>query len=467
MAKIILINPDYYQQIFSKSKVRAAISRGTLSLGLACVAAPLREAGHQVKIMDMNVGTHSVDDLSRELSEFRPDFVGITSTTPLIKTVYGIAAMVKDLLPETIVVAGGPHPTALPLEVLRESCIDCVVAGEGDDVMKAIIEQGLTESVPNISFKRNGQIITSPVQDSCVKDVNELLFPAYDLFDIPRYCQPKISSRKEPVGYIETSRGCYGRCVYCNKMIHGFKLRMKSYGKVVDEMERMLSIGFKELQLIDDIFTADMDRAYAVCEEILRRGLKFPWYPRGGIRVDRVNVELLKIMKRAGCYRIPFGIESGSQRILDTIKKGVKLEQAEKAVSMAKAAGLETECYFMIGLPTETEEDIEKSIAFAIKLDPDYVKFAITIPLPGTELFQIMMNNGRIKTTDWDKYNFSTPPRDIYSHDVLSWETIERYYDLSHRRFYFRPSYFLRMFFKTIKDGTFIEHVRAFFRTQW
>jgi anaerobic magnesium-protoporphyrin IX monomethyl ester cyclase len=405
--------------------------------------------------------------LGRTVQEFKPDFVGITATTPLIFKAYKIASTVKTLNSKIMVVVGGPHASALPEAVLRESQIDCVVKGEGDYTFNTIVENGLSASIPNIYYKDNGEIIQADIQNAFIHDLDSLPFPAYELFDIQSYRQPKISSRREPLGYLETSRGCYGRCIYCNKNIHGTKVRMKSPKRVVDEIERMLRLGFREINIIDDIFTANMKRAYQICEEILMRGLKFPWYPRGGIRVDRVNLELLQIMKRAGCYRIPFGIESGSQRILDLTKKKITLEQAEEAVNLAKKAGLETECYFMLGLPTETEEDIKKSIEFAIKLDPDYAKFAITIPLPGTPMFESMSAKGQIKTNDWEKFNFSLPAHGLYEHDVLSWDTIEFYYHSSHRKFYLRPGYILKMVYKTIQNGTFWEHFKAFVKTRW
>lgn len=467
MSRIILINPDYYDDIFSGSKARAAISRGTMALGLASIAPMLMNSGHKVRILNLNISNGIDNLLLRTLQDFKPDFVGITATTPLIFKAYKIASTVKALNSRITVVVGGPHASALPETVLRESQIDCVVKGEGDYVFNTIVENGLSAAIPNIYYKDKDEIIQSDIQNEFIQDLDSLPFPAYELFEIQNYRQPKISSRREPLGYLETSRGCYGRCIFCNKNIHGSKVRMKSPGRVVDEIERMLSLGFGEIHIIDDIFTANMERAYHICEEILTRGLRFPWYPRGGIRVDRVNLALLKIMKRAGCYRIPFGIESGSQRILDFTKKKITLEQAEAAVKLAKAAGLETECYFMLGLPTETEEDIKKSIEFAIKLNPDYAKFAITIPLPGTPMFETMSLKGQIKTNDWEKFNFSLPPKDLYEHDILSWDTIEFYYNSSHRRFYLRPEYILKMIFKTIRNRTFWGHFTAFLKTRW
>lgn len=467
MAKIILINPDYYDDIFNKSKVQSAISRGTTPLGLACIAASLLRDGHNVTVLDLNLADDPDGLLKRTIRESRPDFVGITSTTPLIKKAYHLAAVIKGIDSGIPVIAGGPHPSAFPEDVLKESAIDCVVNGEGDSAMSLIAKEGFSQNVPNVFYKDNGRISSSRIQGRVIDDLDMLPFPAYQLFDIKKYRQPRISSRRSPLGYLETSRGCYGKCIFCNKNIHGYKMRMKSIMRVVDEMERMLKLGFREIHIMDDIFTADMSRAYAICEEILRRGLKFPWYPRGGIRVDRVTGKLLAMMKRAGCYRIPFGIESGSQRVIDIIKKGVTLAQAEEAVSLAKKSGLETECYFMLGLPTESEEDIKKTIDFSTKLDPDYVKFAVSIPLPGTKMFDDMSAKGQIKTRDWSKYNFSSSPKEIYDHDNLAWETIDRYYDISHRRFYLRPDYIFRTALRTIANGTFFAHVKAFLKTRW
>ncbi len=467
MSRILLINPDYYHDIFSKSKVRAAISRGTSPLGLLCVAPPLLSAGHEVKVLNLNL-LHNPDRyLCTELNEFNPDFVGITSTTPLIKKAYKLAATIKKHNNEIIIVAGGPHPSALPEDVLHESEIDCVVVGEGDFALKMIVEKGLSPSVPNIYYKRDGTIIKSTVQGYATEDLDTLPYPAYELLEVEKYSQPGISSRSQPVGYLETSRGCYAKCTYCNKNIHGYKVRQKSPMRVVNEMERMLKLGFREIHIVDDVFTANMKRAYAICEVILKKGLRFPWYPRGGIRVDNVNLELLKIMKKAGCYRVPFGIESGSQRVLDIIKKKITLEQAEEAVRLAKKAGLETECYFMLGLPTETEENLQESIDFAIRLNPDYAKFAICVPLPGTPLFEEMSANGQIKTRDWDKYNFSIPPKELYEHDTLSWNVLDRYYTISHRKFYFRFKYIIKMLYKSIVNGTIFGHINAFLKTQW
>ena len=467
MRRIILVNPEYYKDIFSNSKVRAAISCGVTPLGLASIASSARSFGHKVMILDLNLADKAQKCLQDTVIKFKPDIVGITSTTPLIKTAYRICEIIKKIDPQILVVAGGPHPTALPEDVIKESKIDVVVAGEGDLTFNSIAQNVPLEDIPGIAYKKDSRIIFSKVNRPIIDNLDSLPFPAYDLFQIKRYIQPRITSRGYPTGNIETSRGCYGKCVFCNKNIHGHRLRMKSPLRVVDEMEMMLGLGFKEIHIIDDLFTADMDRVYRICEEILRRDLRFSWYPRGGGRVDRVSQGLLKIMKSSGCYRIPFGIESGSQRIINIINKNIELGQAEDAICLAKGAGLETECYFMLGLPSETEQDIRKTIDFAIKLNPDYAKFAITIPLPGTQLFDSVQAAGKILTRDWDKYSFAGSLRDIYVHDSLTWEQIENYYHLSHKKFYFRMDYVLRMAYNSLTKGLFLDHCKAFLKTKW
>mgnify|MGYP001578602036 CR=1 FL=1 len=464
--KVLLINSNYFDDVYGKSKQRAVLPRGIPILGLACLAAPLVKSGFNISILDLNFYDNPKEILVRRLKELKPDVIGLTATTAVVHKIIDIAKIAKNIMPGVTIVAGGPHPTADPADLLKNSHIDIVVSGEGDKVFQSIVEAQDLRGIPNIYYKDDGKITHSDILDTGIEDLDSLEFPAYFLYDIHRYTASKIFARKSPLAFMETSRGCYSHCVYCNKNIHGYKLRQKSPKRVVDEMEYLLKLGFNEIHIIDDVFTADMKRAHEICEEILRRGLKFPWYPRGGIRVDRVNRQLLDIMKRSGCYRIPFGIESGSQRILDSIKKKITLKQAENAVRLSKEVGLEVECYFMIGLPTETENDILSSISFARKLDPDYVKFAITLPFPGTEMFDEMVKSNRIKSFNWPDYNFSAP-RNVYEHDTLSWRQIEYFYAKCHRDFYLRPAYIMKSLYRSIKNGQFIAHSQAFLTTRW
>lgn len=442
------------------------MTRGQPPLGLACLAAQLRNNGHRVRILDMNVEKIPLAALSAVILDFQPQIIGFSTTTPLFNTVSRLATHCKKLSKDSLIVVGGPHPSAMLEEVLQGTDIDCALKGEGEKSFLRLVENGPSDSIDNLAFRKGGKIAVSSIKEDHVEDLDSLPFPAYDLLDVRKYGASKLMSRRSPVANMESSRGCFGRCIYCSKKVHGFRVRMKSPLRVVDECEYLLSLGFKEIHFIDDIFTANKGRVVAICEEILRRGLSFPWYPRGGLRVDTLNKSVLQMMKRAGCYRIPLGIESGSQRLLDLLQKGITLEQAREAVAITKETGFETECYFMIGLPTETDEEIRQSIKFAIELDPDYAKFAITIPLPGTLMFRHWWEEGKIKSKNWDDYTFATPNM-VYDHDNLSWDTIQHYYQISHRSFYLRAPYLLKMLRNTLKKRTFFYHLKGFFKTQW
>lgn len=465
--KTLLINPDFFNLVYADSKIKAGIEPGNTTLAIACIAAPLLRKNYPVKFIDLNITEDPHKLLVETLLSFKPDIVGITACSASIDKSYQIVSQIKEISPRTLIVLGGPHPSAFPVEVLTKGRVDCVVQGVGDFTLLQIAEEGLHDEIPNIIFKEEDKVIFSKKLNTSIEDLDALPFPAYEIFDIPRYYQTAVVAKKSPVGHMETSRGCYAKCVFCNKNIHGFTLRTKSSKRVVDEMEHMLKLGFREIHFFDDLFTADMDRAYKTCEEIIRRNLKISWFPRGGIRVDRVSEPLLKIMKQSGCYRIPFGVESGSQRVLDKIQKNIKVEQVVEAVRLAKKVGLETECYFMLGLPTETVDDMKKTIELAIQLNPDYCKFAKSIPLPGTPMFEQMKKENRIKTFDWKNYTYSTPSKNLYIHDTLTSEEIDRYYDLAHFKFYFRLRYILPMIIKTLREGTFWTHVKYVFKTQW
>lgn len=464
--KLLLIVLPYYSLIFGKSAVKAVVSCATICLGLASVAASVIKAGCNVEILDLNLENEPLKALLKKLENFVPDYAGITFTTPLFGLAKEYSGIIKDNLPKITLIAGGPHASVLSVEVLEKTNFDIAVIGEGDSTILDILSGSELRNIKGISFKENGRIISNQ-SGEFILNLDNLAFPALDKFNIKRYVHPRIISRRNPVASMETSRGCFGRCCYCNKSIFGSKYRTKSAGRVIEEMEYILSLGFREIHLVDDVFTADKNRAKAICEGILQKGLDISWYPRGGVRVDTVDKELLTLMKKAGCYRIPFGIESGNQGVLDLTHKNISLEQTIAAVGMAKAAGIEVEGYFMLGLPGETQNSLKDTLRFSTSLNLDFAKFAITVPLPGTPLFNELSEKNYIKTTDWVKYNFATPPGEIYDHPSVSWKVIQRYYKLAPRKFYFRFSFIVKRFIKSLRNGQLIDDIKIFLKTRW
>lgn len=463
--RILLVNPPYSKVTYEDVDRKAGTLQNPV-LSLAMVAAPLIEDGHDVRIADLDLEADPYPSLVQTLKEFRPDYVGVTGTTPMAAEMGRIAAMAKEHCPNAVTVAGGVHVTTFPKEMLESSPFDLVVIGEGDFTLRDVLRSARPDDVPGIGFRRGGEVVLTPPRP-LLDDLDELPMPAWQLYDITRYKTSKLVERESPTGLLETSRGCVFTCTYCNKNIFGRKFRTKSPERVVDEIERMLKLGFREIHIEDDGFSTNLKKAKAVCDEITRRGLKFPWTLINGIRVNRTDEELVRKLKAAGCYQVAFGIESGNQKILDRCQKGITLDQVRKAIAMTKKAGIETFGFFMLGLPDETEETMQDTIDFAVELDLHIAKFAITIPLPGTPLFEEYDREGLILTKDWSKYLFHETANAVYRHPNLSSETIVRYYKKAYRQFYFRPQYIARRVWRGITTGQILYDMGYFLKTKW
>lgn len=471
MKRILLVKLS--DKVFYKdAKVKAAVPHFP-SLALATLAGSVRERGNNVKIFEYNIYGHFEEaEVAFEnlLADFHPDVIGIGFATPLFDEMKRVAEKIKNFDDKITIICGGPHVSAYPNETLEKAQVDICVVGESDFIFANIIEridhQNFRE-VNGISYKENGEIKVTPKEKGYLENLDKLPLPAWDLFDLSKYSMTRNMCRRNPVGWIETSRGCLYGCVYCNKNIFGQTFRAKSAKRTVDEMEYMLKCGFKEIQIAEDMFTTDKARVAEICNLIIERGLKFPWATTTGIRVDSVTPELLKSMKKAGCYRVYYGLESGSQDVLNKIHKGTNLETARNAVKWAKDAGLEVFGFFMIGLVGETEESMQDTINYAISLDLDFAKMSIMIPLPGTPIFNEYSKKGYIKNIDWRQFNYYTPPSELYTHPNLSWETINKYYKLFYRRFYFRPGFIARRLIKSILNGAIIDDIKGFVNNDW
>ncbi|HEU4712560.1 MAG TPA: radical SAM protein [Pyrinomonadaceae bacterium] len=448
--RVLLVNPPYFEHVFGRSVIRGAVSPGTIVMSLATVAPAVRQAGQTVRLLDLNLEPQPEARFIAELQQFRPRYLGFTFTTSIFHIAKHYAAMTRRLAPEATLICGGHHASLMPQDVLRDSEFDVVVRGEGDFTLAEIVSGKPLHEIQGITFKEDG-VVHSTSPRPLIADLDSIPFPALDLYEAPRYCHPRFMARRNPVAYMETSRGCYGACNFCNA--RRTKLRRKSVDRVLEEMKFILSLGFNEIHLADDLFTADLKRVKEICRKIIQQRLDISWYPRAGVRVDHVDKELFELMKRAGVWSVPFGIESGNEQILKRIGKNTTLPQIREAVRLARAAGLTTEGYFMIGHPDETIDTIKQTISFSQSLGLDYAKFTINTPLPGTPLFDEWDRAGVIKTKDWSKYNFHTPPKELYDHPNLDWTEIDEYYRKAMRSFYFRPSYMVQRGTKALAAG--------------
>ena len=459
--RVLLVNPASFD-IYKNSKVKAAAPKYP-PLNLVTLAASIKKTNNEVKIIDLYTFKNPRKIFEKTIKEFNPNIVGITFTTPLFFSMNNICHFIKRYNKKTFLIGGGAHASAEPVDTLKKSPLNMVVLGEGDfTILDVLSDKNSFDSINGICFKKNKKIICTPKREF-IQNLDTLPFPAWDLIRIEKYDMPSNYCRKKPVGPMETSRGCPYGCVYCNKNIFGRTFRVKSSNRVIDEIKYMLNFGFEEIHFIDDTFSNDIERAKKICNGIKKENLNFPWALPNGIRVDRVNKELLEMMYSSGCYWLAFGVESGDQNILNLIGKETTIDQIKTVFKIAKNIGFQTEAFFMLALPGDTKETMQRTIDFAKELDPDIAKFSVCTPLPGTPIYNDWMNENRINITDWNDFIFHKKGPKIFDHPNLDWKTIDEYYDRAYREFYLRPRYILKRFTK----GNIINDFKTFINTKW
>jgi anaerobic magnesium-protoporphyrin IX monomethyl ester cyclase len=470
MAKrVLLVCPHSALEVFKESKISLVVPHIPY-VSLASLAGMALKHGHSVQILDLSISSDPFFDLLDKLKKYKPDTVGVTFTTSLFQEAKEVAKRVKEFDQNIKIIAGGAHPSIFPEEVVEKCNFDIVVYGEGEITLAEVLNDRPLNEIDGIAYRsQSGEVIKNNPR-ALIENLDDLPYPALYLYQAKNYHTAKVNAKKSPVAAIETSRGCPYSCIFCSKHIFTNRLRKKSPQRVADEIEMVLDLGYREIHIWDDCFSADLNHAKAVCDEIIRRGLKFPWNIYNGIRVDRVDEELLNKLKAAGCYRISFGIESGDQNILDKVKKGITLEQAKEAVKMAKDAGIETLGFFMIGLPGETPESIKRTMEFVKELDVDLPKVGIATPLPGTPFFDEWKSRGLIHSFNWADYVMHSETR-IASYPNFKDEEIFKYYNQFYRQLYLRPKFILKRLWRGIKTGEIFFDIyyflKVFLKFKW
>ena len=362
-------------------------------LGLGYLAAVMEEEGHVVSIYDLGLDpdTPLEEDIERIVA-FAPDLIGVTAMTNNYHSAEKTIALCKERIGCPVVI-GGPHATLFPERVTSDPHVDYVVYGEGEetmrDLVRAMVAEGphpseeTLEAIQGLCFTSGDHVIRTPARP-LIKDLDALPLPARHLFDLSRYAL--YASDGERMVTLLSSRGCPYNCSYCFKGIVGRTYRQRSPENVLAEIrELMRTYGYRNFYFIDDLFTLDRRRLKAISEQIISEGLDIRWQCLA--RVDRIMLESLKIMRRAGCREIHYGIESGNPEILESLNKKITMDQVRRAVAWANEAGILVKGYFMLGLPGDTEETMRQTIAFAEELPLDEAMFSLTTPFPGTRLW--------------------------------------------------------------------------------
>ncbi|MDD5005792.1 MAG: radical SAM protein [Candidatus Omnitrophica bacterium] len=377
-------------------------------IGIAYLGAFLKKHGYEVKVYDD--GLKNSLSLVDSVKEFRPDLVGVTSFSYCYDYAVDCIEKIKTNF-DIPVVLGGPHVSVAKSAVLGDSKVDFAVKKEGEYSLLELAE-ALTRNkkdfsdINNLIWKKDGQIIENQDREFMNNlNLDELPFPDYSLFDVNEYfCAQHHSTA------LITSRGCPYSCTYCSTLLSmGKTFRSRSAENVFQEIKQRFNEGYRAFDINDDCFSLDIERANKICDLVIDSGLKIRFQCYSGLRVDRVNLELFKKMKKAGFYFLAFGCESGNPEVLKNIKKNITLDQVRNAVKWTKEAGIDSCVNFIIGHPTETYKQALDTLKFAKSLDSNYVNFSNLIPYPGTEAYEWILSNGRF-LVDKNKYlrNLST-----------------------------------------------------------
>ncbi len=414
-------------------------------LGILYIASTIKEqSDHEVMVIDAMAERLNFDSLIKQVIEFAPDVVGISAWTDFWYPAWRTGQLIKSALPTIHLTYGGPHVGIFAEETLKVPFIDSVIVGDGEIpflyLCNMLSHGRLDNSLPGLHITEGG-VKPQPDTFFIQKDLDSLPIPDRTLLPVKNY--GSVLSRGDYVTTMVTSRGCPHKCTFCK--LNFQKTLCRSAESVIEEFRQIRDMGIREVEIYDDTFTWSKKRLREICDGLIAEKIDVEWAVRD--RVSSADPDLLKLMAKAGCRRIHFGIESGVQSVIDTMKKRITLDQARNAIRYAKDAKMTVLTYWMFGNPDETLQDMRDTIAFSKELDADYAEFSITIPYAGTEMYTTALADGTIQKDYWKSYALEPipdfcPPELIETHS--DFETLKRVQRDAVRSYYFRPKYLLR-----------------------
>ena len=420
-------------------------------LGILSLAAYLRVHGYNVAVIDSLINCWDVEQTASVVIERSPKIVGFSAITPIYHRAVNCANIIKKKSPNQLIVLGGHHASVMCEDIIKKDrCFDIVAFGEGELTMLELIEcyrskdfncfefikdYDTLRKIKGIAFRQKDGIIINDKRE-LIQDVDELPLPARDLVPIEKYIPLPNQYKLLPSVHMVVIRGCPYKCAFCsNNSVFGRKIRARSPEKVIYEIKCLKEkYDVKEISFWDDMMTSNKRWLVELCDLMIQNELGITWTCYS--RVDTVTKELLLKMKKAGCWNIFFGFESGVQDLLENINKGITLEQIQNASRWCKEVGIEIRASFMLALPGETPELAQKTIDFAKKLNPEYAQFCITTPYPGTKLYDEAEKWGRL-SLDYSKFNIWEPVFIPYGYKDK--DQINKLEKKATFEFYFRP----------------------------
>jgi len=416
------------------------------SFGIASLASSAIKAGADVKIIEASAHNMGVPETLQAAVASSPQILGISATSVGIFAAAELARAAKQEMPDITTLIGGCHVSALPEATLREfPDFDIAVIGEGETTLAEIVERAASGDYRPLdiagTFSRTGETITTNPSRPVIQDLDTLPLPAWHLIEgFPGAFKPSPSRIMHwPCASVVMTRGCPNACTFCDRSVFGRKCRSYSPDYAADLCEDLnRNYGVREVLIEDDTFIISRKTVAAFCEELLSRHMKLTWSCLG--RADRVDSELLALMKRAGCWHISFGIESGDESILRSVNKNLNLEQISSAVQMCRDAGLRTKGFFMVGFPGETDKSIEATVSLVRNLPLDDISVMHLTPFPGSELAELIRAEGA-PATDWRSMNALKP---CYVPEGMTVTALEEARNRIYRSFFSRPDVLYR-----------------------
>lgn len=454
--RILFIHPP----LISQSRVEIGLKYPPM--GIVFLAAIVRQNGYSVKIIDANVERSSFKEIEEVLQDYRPSVVGISFTSLLSESAHLTARLIKEFNKDIIIMAGGYHPTVMPLEIINDTNFDFVCSGEGEvtfiEWLKKL-ESGEKDfnKVKGLVFKQGGQIVITPPRE-LIPELDILPMPAYDLLQINRYSS-LASTRKPYVTYIR-SRGCPFYCIFCGvQKMFTRRYRCQSPEKTISEIDILVNdFKIREINFKDSDFLINRDNVKKLCELLIAKNYDLIWTCNA--RVDMVNDEILSLMKKSGCRLISFGVESGNQEVLDKLKKGITAQQTKEAVKLVRKHKIICAFDMILGGIGETRESFEQTLRFLRDLSPDYVAFSYLTAFPGSELYDEAVKNNWFIDGKNDNYDYEELRLNATN---LPNGELSKLYKKAFGSFYFRPGYILhRLRCLTVAD--FKNNLKGFWR---
>ncbi len=452
--RIVFCEPPYV--FWDRSMDRLRQGEETIpGMGVLILAAVARRLGYEVHLIDAKAQGTPLDEVSERIIALRPDYLGLSATTISVHNAARIAARVKLQLLDVVTVLGGAHVSAIPERTLDAfSSIDFGVVGEGEvslfELLERLENDKPVDDVPGLAYRRNDGVRANP-RAPYIEDLDALPEPAWDLLpDFPHGFQPSILGYpRTPVATLITSRGCPFSCTFCDRSTSGRKGRMHSVESVVSLCRRLVDLGTKHVMFLDDLFTVRKDRVVDLCNAFIREGFDFSWSCNS--HPNLLDLDTMKLMKRAGCWQIAYGVESGSQRVLDVVKREVRLPRLHETLRMTQAAGIRTRGFLMLGHPTEGIDSLEETAAFLRRAELDLCQITKFTPYPGTPSYGDIRRHGSFEE-DWEKMNAMNF---VFLPEGLDEATLERYFDRCYRSFYTRPDILLGLVRSMVREPRF------------